>query len=349
MLGGANPLNRVLPARRGPYLVRMDVAGGWPAGIVARPIDKEDVAAWALLYAAVERADDDGENYDAEDLLEELGDPDLDLATDTLSLWAGDQMVGSAVIRCHPGAVETDRVPISGFVHPDWRRRGLGRRLVTWGAERASALHAERNPDVPGVLQIGGNVNTPGLAPLAAEFGMVPTRYFFSMECDLAQEIPAVSEPAGLPLVPFDPKWDEATRVAHNTAFLDHWGTNPRDSAYWKQWVTGARAFRGPMSFLALDGDEVVSYALGHEYVADTEATGIRELYVGQVGTLREYRGRGLARTVLASALAAAKADGFERASLGVDAENPTGALGLYERLGFVVKRKFVSYNKPMA
>lgn len=327
----------------------MDEAGGWPAGIVARPIDKGDVAAWAVLYAAVEAAEDNGENYDADDLLEELDDPDLDLAADTLALWSGDQIVGSAVVGCHPGAVETDRVSIGGFVHPDWRRRGLGRRLVAWGAERALVVHRERNPDVPGVLQLGGNVRTPGIAELAAEFGMKPTRYFFNMECDLAQSIPAVTEPEGLRLVPFDPKWDEATRVAHNTAFLDHWGSNPRGEALWKQWVTGARAFRGPMSWLALDGDEVVSYALGYEYVADTEATGIRDLYVGQVGTLREYRGRGLARTVLASALAAAKADGFQRASLGVDAENPTGALGLYERLGFVTKRKFVAYNKPMA
>ncbi|MBM7783536.1 GNAT family N-acetyltransferase [Tenggerimyces flavus] len=327
----------------------MSEAGGWPAGVVARPIDKGDVDALAVLYAAVEEAEDNGENYDADDLLEELADPDLDLAADTLALWSGDQIVGSAIVNCHPGAVETDRVSIGGFVHPSWRRRGLGRRLVSWGAERAQVLHLARNPDVPGVLQIGGNVNTPGIAELAADFGMTPARYFFSMECDLAQPIPAVTEPDGLQLVAFDPKWDEATRVAHNTAFLDHWGSNPRDSEFWKRWVTEARAFRGPMSWLLLDGDVVASYALGHEYVADTEATGIRELYVGQVGTLREYRGRGLARTVLASALAAAKADGYERASLGVDAENPTGALGLYERLGFVVRRKFVSYNKPMA
>ena len=45
-----------------------------------------------------------------------------------------------------------------------------------------------------------------------------------------------------------------------------------------------------------LDGEKIVAYALGYEYEADTEATGIRELYIGQVGTRRDYRGRGLAR-----------------------------------------------------
>jgi ribosomal protein S18 acetylase RimI-like enzyme len=38
---------------------------------------------------------------------------------------------------------------------------------------------------------------------------------------------------------------------------------------------------------------------------------------------------------VLASALDAIRADGLAVAVLDVDAENPTGALGLYERLGF--------------
>jgi mycothiol synthase len=317
-------------------------------GIAARPIDKADAAAMATLYAAVEKAEENGENYDTEDWVEELSDPHLELPNDTLGLWAGAELVGSAIIRCIPGAVETDRVTIEGTIHPSWRRRGLGRQLVEWGVARARASHAERNPSVPGVVQFGGNAKTPGVAPLAAAAGFEPVRYYFNMECDLAQELPSVAAPEGLLVAPFDPKWDEATRVAHNEAFRDHWGSNPRAVETWRQWVTGSRAFRAPMSWLALDGDEVASYALGYEYVADTEATGVRDLYIGQVGTRRPYRGRGLAHTVLVSALAAAKADGFQTASLGVDAENPTGALGLYERIGFVTKRRFVNYAKPM-
>ena len=39
---------------------------------------------------------------------------------------------------------------------------------------------------------------------------------------------------------------------------------------------------------------------------------------------------------------------GYERAGLGVDADNPTGALGLYESLGFTVQSKFISYSRPL-
>ena len=33
---------------------------------------------------------------------------------------------------------------------------------------------------------------------------------------------------------------------------------------------------------------------------------------------------------------------------LGVDSENPTGALGLYERLGFEVSSRSAAYQRPL-
>jgi GNAT superfamily N-acetyltransferase len=77
--------------------------------------------------------------------------------------------------------------------------------------------------------------------------------------------------------------------------------------------VTGARAFRAAQSYLVLDGERIAAYVLGYEYVADTAATGIRELYVGQVGTRRDYRGRGAARAALARVMTVAEDAGFGR------------------------------------
>jgi len=90
------------------------------------------------------------------------------------------------------------------------------------------------------------------------------------------------------------------------------------------------------------------AYALGYEWVADTEVTGVREVYVGQVGTRREYRGRGLARAALAKVLTEGARTGYQRASLGVDADNPTGALGLYESLGFSVHSKWITFRRAL-
>ena len=70
--------------------------------------------------------------------------------------------------------------------------------------------------------------------------------------------------------------------------------------------------------------------------------------YIGQVGTRRPWRKRGLASALISASLAAAVADGKSSASLGVDADSPTGAVGVYERLGFEVKHKFVSYRRSV-
>ena len=55
-----------------------------------------------------------------------------------------------------------------------------------------------------------------------------------------------------------------------------------------------------------------------------------------------------LASALISASLAAAVADGKSSASLGVDADSPTGAVGVYERLGFEVKHKFVSYRRSV-
>ena len=59
----------------------------------------------------------------------------------------------------------------------------------------------------------------------------------------------------------------------------------------------------------------------------------------------QEHRGRGLASALLARVLAAARDEGYRTASLNVDTANPTGALGVYERAGFVAVYRQDSYR----
>ncbi|WP_237706697.1 GNAT family N-acetyltransferase [Kribbella flavida] len=321
---------------------------GWPAGLVARPIDRADADAWAELLAAKEKVDAEGENYDADDLLEELADPKLDAARDTVALWSGEQMVGYGVARTPDVVVDVHRVRTEGAVHPQWRGRGIGAALVDWLGRRAAELHAERQPGAVGEINTGAISTNTGAEQLLSGAGYEKCRYFFHMLRPFATPIVEPATPEGLRLVAYTPEYDEPLRLAHNEVFLDHWGSSPKSPESWKTWFTGSRAFRPALSYLVLDEDEIVAYALGYEWVADTEATGIREVYVGQVGTRRTHRGRGLAGVALARVMTEAATTGFQRASLGVDAENPTGALGLYERLGFATEHTFVTYRKPL-
>jgi len=320
----------------------------WPEGIEARPIDKGDAEAWAELLAAKEKVDQEGENYNSDDLLEELGDPHLDASLDTVGLWAGDRMIGFGKVHTSQTVIDVDRVRTEGTIHPEWRRRGLGTTLMRWLIHRAGEIHAAQHPDAPGEVNNGTISSNAGAVQLLTSLGFEETRYFFDMKRPLDQPVPEVPVVDGFRLQVFDPSVDETLRQTHNEVFRDHWGSTPRDEDSWKIWFTGARAFRSGLSYFAMDGDTIAAYVLGYEWEADTEATGIRELYIGQVGTRRAYRGRGLARAALAKVLAEGVQAGFQRAGLGVDADNPTGALGLYESLGFTVHSKWTTYRLPL-
>jgi mycothiol synthase len=322
----------------------------WPGGVAARAIERADAEAWAALLAAVEKADHTGENYDVDDLIEELGDPKLNAATDTIGLWSDGLMVGYGKVSGPDEVIDVHRVFTEGCVHPQWRRHGLGSGLMRWLTRRATAMHQESHPEAPGEIGTGTISTNSSALTLFAARGFEACRYFFQMEREFdAEPVPASPVADGLRLVEFDRTYDEALRVAHNEVFLDHWGSTPKDQESWKTWVTGSRAFRAAQSYLVLDGERIAAYVLGYEYDADTAATGLRELYVGQVGTRRDYRGKGAARSALAQVMTVAEDAGFRRVSLGVDAENPTGALGLYEKLGFQTKRQHVRYRLPIS
>ena len=80
---------------------------------------------------------------------------------------------------------------------------------------------------------------------------------------------------------------------------------------------------------------EVVGYSSCEEYPEDSEAAGRREVWIGSLGVLREWRKRGIASALLAANMAAMRADGVEAAMIGVDSDSPSGAQHLYSSVGF--------------
>ncbi len=80
-------------------------------------------------------------------------------------------------------------------------------------------------------------------------------------------------------------------------------------------------------------------------YEADVAAKGKREVYIGQLGTLPDFRGRGVGSVLMATGLAGWAGAGHQEVYLGVDAANDTGALGLYERAGFTVHKRSTSWG----
>jgi mycothiol synthase len=310
-----------------------------------RPLTTADAEALADLFNAMEAVDRIGENFSAEDAHHELVEPYADLERASLAAFAGDVLVGFVLDTYRPVATEVDRVFVGGGVRPSHRRRGIGTRLLEAGVAAAKELHERHHPALKLVVESQNGEHTAGVAELFGSQGFAPTRYYQHMEHPLGASIPDAAVPEGLRIEPWSEGNDEDFRHVRNESFKDHWGSTPMPADSWKSRITN-HTFRPDVSFLLRD--EATGAAAGMlvtmYWEADTAATGIRDAHFMIIGTLREYRKRGVASALIGHALRAAQDQGYGRASLGVDAANPSGAFGVYEKVGFVSTMRFVRW-----
>jgi mycothiol synthase len=308
-----------------------------------------DIGAIVALETLAEAVDDTGQHEGLEDLTAWFVNDLVDLERDTRVVLDGDRIVAWASAIAPPTFRDAYGVHLEGVVHPDWRRRGIGRALLAWQLERGTQLHAERHPEAPARLTATVYTTMPSLEALVRRAGLQPLRWFFHMERALT-DLPPRRSIDGVRLVPFSWDLDEAVRQAHNVAFTEHYGSSERDVASWQVMFTGQPSFRPDLSVLAVSDDgAVLGYALAYVSEATAAATGSRESYFGQIGVVPAARGRGLSKAVIIEALHAAAAADCQTAGLEVDSENVTGALGLYESLGFATHRTQISWSHQLA
>jgi mycothiol synthase len=316
-----------------------------PEGLAVRPLSADDAGPVAALLAAAEQVDDTGEHPDAEDVAEWWRGWGLDPGRDGLALLdpAG-LVVAYATVMASPTFRDALPVYLEGRVRPDARGQGVGRALLAWQLGRGRALHAEQHPEVPGALTVDVPGGMPSLEALARGAGFQAVRWYRDMQRPLT-ELPETRPLAGADIVPFTWDRDDEVRRAHNAAFVRHHGSSERDSEAWTSLFTGQRSFRPDLSRLAVEDGAVIGYVLAYVFEADTAARGAREVDLGQIGVLQPARGRGVATALVAEVLQAAVRQDCQSAGLGVDTENVTGALRLYERLGFRTVRSRVSWT----
>ena len=97
---------------------------------------------------------------------------------------------------------------------------------------------------------------------------------------------------------------------------------------------------------VALDGDEVAGGIINDIDRNQNAALGVERGWLQSVFTRRRWRRRGLATALIAESLRVLLDRGMTSAALGVDADNPSGAFGLYEGLGFEVDSRATAWRR---
>jgi len=265
----------------------------------------------------------------------------VDLSAHTFGAWQGESLVGIVYVLHVPSETRHEMCYVFGAVSPKFRARGIGRRLFGEGLVVAERLLRASSSPVPKFIRTETWQTNSTAMRLFERAGLRPARYFADLRRNLV-DVPTSQPIKGVRIVPWSiEKNDEALEVK-NLAFLDHWGSVPMSSEWWKSHTTGIGS-RLDLSFFAVNHDEkIVGYLFSRRFPNDDSLLGGKFAWVDNIGTLAEWRGRGIATQLLIAALNAYRNAGLEHAAINVDSENPTGAYRLYESLGFARWRETV-------
>ena len=97
-----------------------------------------------------------------------------------------------------------------------------------------------------------------------------------------------------------------------------------------------------------MDGEEVAGLSMNYLNQEENERNDIQEAWVGNLAVRRRWRKRGLATALLNQSMQAFKAEDMAFATLDVDTENLTVALGVYQRVGFEQVKRGMTYFKDV-
>ena len=265
---------------------------------------------------------------------------------------AGDAVAFGAAKLGDTAETEVE-VFLDGVVHPDWRGLGIGRALLAWQEARGrQLLAAAPEQDQPGMISLGAREANAGTIALFEAAGFLPVRWWMELWRPLAEPIPERGLPEGVTLREYSAELSEATRVAMNDAFRDHWGSQPSTEKEWEEWHS-LESFAPELSRLAVVGSgtdadplRVVAAVLTEVDEEEWALNGGPFAYLSTVGVVRDWRGRGLSSSLISAALRGFRDAGLVNAALDVDAANPSGAQTMYARLGFTQRDRSVTYAK---
>ncbi len=296
----------------------MTTIAGLPAGLTTRSLTLADAEAVHAAIAAEEVVDLGEAEITLEDVVADWRRPSYDIASRTLGVFDGDQLVGYAD--------HSDTDVAYTAVLPDHQGRGIGTALAGWLQDRARAA---------GSTRIGTQVPAGSAADrLMADLGYEVRWTAWDLELPPERELAARPLPDGYAIRDAEVADREAAWTLLEDAFLE-WSERDRMSME----DFGARVWDRPgyqpWNLRLLTAPDGSTVGATHVFLAGESA------YVARIAVRPDHRGLGLSPAMLVDGFARAREHGAERCYLSTDTR--AGARGLYEKIGMEVASTWVN------
>jgi mycothiol synthase len=174
--------------------------------------------------------------------------------------------------------------------------------------------------------------------------GWRPVRHSYQMRIELHDDLPEPGWPEGITVRTMQPGEEERVYEANNVAFADDWYFRHQPFETWRSDAFGREDFDRTLVWLAEDNGELAGFSANAWHFSGDPQFG----WIGILGVLPRWRRRGLATALLHQSFRDFRRRSATRVGLGVDAQNTTGAVRLYERVGMHVARRNDTYEKRL-
>jgi ribosomal protein S18 acetylase RimI-like enzyme len=261
-------------------------------------------------------------------------------------------VVGGHVVaysRVHWRADSADNLLYNIYltIHPEWHQSGIGRIMLKYSENLLKQIAQSHNPTTPKYFDTLSSETTTTYNTLLEEYEYEPARYFYAMRRPIDAPLPEAGLPQGVEVRPVEDEHIDQILDATDEVFQDLWGyvpMTPQD----RQQIRSQPDFDPSLWKIAWAGNQVVGTVINSVNHNENITFNRKRGYTDKIAVRLPYRTQGIARGLLVQSIQMFKNMGMEETALGVDCDNPNGALRLYESVGYRPYKQYMVYRKPM-
>ena len=239
----------------------------------------------------------------------------------------------SAVLNLHPDSLKSRYFT---DIYAKTKVENLDE-VVLWALELAKSEH----PDWE--MWPGANFLDKRLQSAWTNHGFEFLRRYYTMRMKISS-VPNIRQVEGLEIRAIDianPDEIALWHKIHQNSFSKHFGFAPRELEKWRDLVLESATDPNGV-FLAFKNGEPVGFCQCNDEYAEENKGNISILGVAQ-----ENQGSGIGEALLQTGIVYSASKGFDTLELNVDTGNESGALKLYEKVGFKPESSWIQMNRP--
>lgn len=310
---------------------------------IRRFVQGSDEGVWASLWNRAFKEFEDFRSISAEDTLMREKNPSFDASGMFIAELDGEPV---GIVNAY---VDKMREEKKGFIRvlgvvPEYRRNGIGRTL----AEKAIESLKERGMQT---VETGAVMGKPEGIRLWESMGLKQVRVFSLMKRNLTNIPSGIGENRDVQLRKFQNGSLEDLKLLNwlsNEAFREHYNFRPDTVEETQYFLEQEPTFKDQEWLFTLMQDKPVGYVgvgVDKKYNQEKDT---RSGWILSIGVLKQNRLKGIGMRLMIEGMKLLKAKGMTEAMLGVDDQNPTKAIKLYEKVGFKAAIKDIAYKKTL-